>query len=207
MSENNSEQLNFENFSQLREYFLGKNKIFFKEDDIGFHEIISKNMIENIMNLTEQLDLFMYDFFQNHNFDYHKNSKCGCHILSSLFCLSDPSWNLIQGEYKFQKKNDSLYHSWLEKDGIVYDPAMKLVTSKELYDQYFFSKYCYNKEELIILLKRTGTFTYYEEDIERGCVNPLGKLLYYDTKIAESATNNILDSLENYFHQKTKQMT
>ena len=52
MRKNNSEQLNFENFSQLREYFLGKNNIFFKEDDIGFHEIISKNMIENIMNLT-----------------------------------------------------------------------------------------------------------------------------------------------------------
>lgn len=207
MEDNNLERLNYEKFYQLREYFLGKNKFFFEEDDIGFHEIISDDTIENIMDLTEQLDSFMYDYFQNHNFDYHKNSSCGCHILSSLFCLSDPSWNLIQGEYKFQKKSNPFYHSWLEKDGIVYDPAMKVITAKELYEQYFFSKYCYNKEELITLLKRTGTFTYYEEDLEKGCVNPLGKLYYYDTKMAELSAIKSLDSLENYFHQKKKQMT
>lgn len=204
MSDSNLGNLDFQNFWELKKYFSGENSIFLTDDNIGFHESISNDVIDNITNITNQLDSFIYDFFHNHDFDYHENSQNGCYILSSLFCLSDSSWNLVQGEYKFQNKKHPFYHSWLEKEEIVYDPAMRVVTPKRLYENYFNSKYHYEKEELIKLLKRTATFTYYEEDLQRGCINPLGQLFYYDTKNAELAANKILNSLDIYFHQKTK---
>lgn len=189
---------------KLRTYFTSEPDELFENGYIGFHPSIDDNIVNDIINLTDNLDLFLHLNFKEANIDYHYNSESGCYILSSIFCLSNSNWNLIQGDFDFESKENHFYHSWLEKDGIIFDPAMKVVTLKSMYEEFFIPKYKYKQEELKELFKRTGMFTYYEEDLKGGCINPLAQMVYYDTEEALNSANNILNSLDIFLKQKSK---
>ena len=102
---------------------------------------------------------------------------------------------LNQGIFRYSEK--PFYHSWVEFDDYIYDPAFNFVTLKSLYYEYFLCKYRYNRNELINLYRRTGGFTYYEEDLEMGIINPEGNK-NYDTDEARQRADRSLKKLYNF---------
>lgn len=188
----------------LRHYFTKQSLKIFENGDIGFHSNIDSSFKNEVTETIETLDPFITSHFSTANIDYHLHSERGCHFLASMFSFVNPSWKLIQGVFDFEMKDNFYPHSWLEKDGVVYDPAMRVVTKKELYEEFFIPKYSYEKEEWITLFQRTGMFTYYEEDLKEGNVNPIGKAFYYDTIPARQAADQTLEQLRQFLHQNMK---
>ena len=79
---------------------------------------------------------------------------------------------------------------------------MKIATLESMYEQYFIAKYQYQQEELKELFKRTGSFTYYEEDLNSGVISPLAKLILYDTEDARQSAEKMMHNLDCYLTQK-----
>lgn len=197
-------KLNRVAFKKLRNYFTEEPDELFENGYIGFHPNVKDDIIEEIVELTSNLDEYVKENFSHANLDYHHNSESGCYFLSTIFCLSNSSWNIVQGIFDFKDQDKKYYHSWLEKEEIIYDPAMRVVTIKTLYEEFFIEKYKYNKEQLKELFKRTAMFTYYEEDLKYGNVNPMGKMFYYDTEKCLNDATEILNKLDNFLNQKNK---
>lgn len=143
--------------------------------------MIPDKIIDEIIDTAERLDDYLKESWDG-KFDFHYHSQGGYYFLSSIFYLTNSNWYLVQGEFDFENKENHYYHSWIQKENIIFGPTMRVVTLDLLYSEFFLSKYYYQKEEIKPLLKRTGVFTYYEEDLIRGCISPSGKLVYYDTK-------------------------
>ena len=204
LEKRNLKQLDRVAIRKLWPYFTKEDLSLYDNGYIGFHPEITDEIIEEITSLTETLDGFMQQYYQTAQIDYHHQSERGCHILSSIFCLSNPSWQLVQGTFDFEDKSNHYYHSWLKKGNIVFDPAMRVVTLESLYEEFFISKYTYTKEELIPLFEQTGMFTYYEEDLKNGCVNPIGQMFYYNTENAKKAAHEILEQLNQFLQTKIK---
>lgn len=183
--------------------YLTLNEGAFTNGQIGFHPLIKDEITVEIEDLVGVLEEFLENKYEE-KMDYHLNSKKYCHALSSMFVLASEGWKLVQGMFRFENSNRQFYHSWVEKNDIIFDPAMNLVTLKSLYEQFFTKVYEYNKEELINLFKRTSIFTYYEEDLERGLLNPLGYQFLYDTNNAYVIATNFLTDLNQFLEQKSK---
>lgn len=188
--------------NQIRFYLTGKTKEVFDHGYIGFHSDINEDVIDEICDLTQKLEEFTKKYFEEQP-DYHFHSEKFCHLLSSIFCFSNSNWNLVQGIFDFKNEKKPYYHSWLESEEIIFDPAMNIVTLKSLYEQFFIEKYKYNQQQVIDLFKRTATFTYYEEDLENGVLNPMGRI-FYDTKEVEEIAINFLSELNKFLNQKKK---
>ncbi len=47
-------------------------------------------------------------------------------------------------------------------------------------------------------------FTYYEEDLKDGCVNPIGQMFYYRTENAKQAASEIIEKLDQFLQSKIK---
>lgn len=204
LEKKNLKQLDRVAVRKLWPYFTKEDLSLYDNGYIGFHPDISDEMVEEIASQTETLDDFLQQYYQSVQIDFHYNSEGGCYLLSSIFALANPSWQLVQGTFDFQDKTNVYYHSWLKKDGIIFDPAMRVVTLESLYEEFFISKYVYSKEQLIPLFEQTGRFTYYEEDLKNGCVNPIGKKFYYNTEKARKAACEILDQLHQFLQTKSK---
>lgn len=204
LEKRNLKQLDRVAVRKLWTYFTKEDLALYDNGYIGFHPDISDEIVEEITSLSEILDGFMDQYYQTAQIDFHQQSERGCHILSSIFCLSNPSWQLVQGIYDFEDKNNFYPHSWLKKDGLVFDPAMRVVTLEELHKEFFIPKYSYQKDQLISLFQQTGMFTYYEEDLKNGCVNPIGQMFYYNTENAKKAACEILEQLNQFLQNKIK---
>ncbi len=192
---------------KLWPYFTKDDIALYDNGYIGFHPDVSDEIVDEIVSNVELLDEFMHQYYQTVKLDFHHQSERGCYILSSIFCLANPSWHLIQGVFDFEDKNQVYYHSWLKKGHIIFDCAMRVVTIDSLYEEFFLSKYCYQKEQLIALLEQTGMFTYYEEDLKNGCVNPIGQMFYYRTEKAKQTGSEIVQKLETFLQDKTKHIS
>ncbi len=204
LEKRNLKQLDRVAVRKLWPYFTKEDLSLYDNGYIGFHPDVTDEIVEEIVSQTEILDDFMQQYYQSLQIDYHHNSERGCHILSSIFCLVNPSWQLVQGTFDFEDKSNHYYHSWLKKEGIIFDPAMRVVTLESLYKEFFISKYTYFKEKLTSLFEQTGMFTYYEEDLKNGCVNPIGQMFYYNTENAKKAAHEILDQLNQILQTKIK---
>ena len=94
--------------------------------------------------------------------DYYHKTIGNCYGLSIMLNLYDGNFKLIQGgildiKYDFDVKINYLYkHSWLEKDDIVYDPALRIITPKELYYIFVEKQDEYSKEETENMLRKIG---------------------------------------------------
>ncbi len=146
-------QLNRVAVRKLWPYFTKEDISLYDNGYIGFHPDITDEIVDEITSKIELLDEYMHQYYQTAQLDFHHQSERGCHILSSVFCLANPSWKLVQGVFDFEDKNQVYYHSWVKKENIVFDPAMRVVTTESLYEEFFLPKYCYQKEELIALLE------------------------------------------------------
>lgn len=188
---------------QIQTYLTLNQEEVFKNGEIGCHPSVALNIMSEIYDSLEILELFLKNHFEE-TIDYHFHSEKYCHILSSIFVLSKENWKLIQGIFNFENSKKKFYHSWIEKDGIIFDPAMNLITLKPLYEKFFIKKYEYSKDEVIELFKRTSIFTYFKEDLENGILNPLGYAFLYDTPLAHSSATKFLTEFNHFLEQKTK---
>lgn len=179
-------------------WYLTKGAVEFKDGIIGFHPDIDEKITIRILNNVDILEGVIATY-PDMDVNYHSKSSQECYFLSSLFCFMDSKCYLNQGIFKFSDK--PYYHSWIEIGDYIYDPAFNFVTLKSLYYEYFLCKYRYTRDELINLYRRVGGFTYYEEDLEYGIINPKGNI-EYDTDEALDRANKSLKKLRNFLNQK-----
>lgn len=125
-------------FKKLWPYFTKEEIELYDNDYIGFHPMIPDKTINEIIDMTERLDNYLKVSWDG-KFDFHYHSQGGCYFLSSIFCLSNSNWYLIQGEFVFENKENHYYHSWIQKENIIFDPAMRVVTLDSLYSEFFLS--------------------------------------------------------------------
>lgn len=180
-------------YPTLRSYLVNKSEISFLSSNICYIEEAKEEALK-INELTEILEEFIWNNFPDVKFDYHENTEKGCYFLSILFSLVSP-WNLVQGK-RINELGEEYYHSWCEKDSLVYDPSMRVITTKEKYEKFFISENVYKKEEIKELFLQTGTFTHFKYDLIEGKINPFYHSLYYKTEIAKITALDILEKLD-----------
>ncbi len=166
-----------DNFLYLRQVLSKKRKSFLQSNKIAVHPSIDSNILKEIDKVSKLVSELMKQEY-NTNIDYYNNTIRNCYALSIMFNLFDEKFKLIQGGIPYQKHvlgattNHFYQHSWLETDDIVYDPALRIVTFKELYYTFFQKQDEYTKKETEEILKRIGfNLTYFRNFLDG---NPIG---------------------------------
>ena len=118
-------------------------------------------ILEDIENASKCIFELMKDEY-NIYVDYHNATIGNCYALSIMFNLYNGDFKLVQGGIPFQKHSFGMtsehfyQHSWLEKDDIVYDPALRIITPKDLYYTFVQKQDEYSKEDTENILRRIG---------------------------------------------------
>lgn len=184
-----------ENFIELRQVLTLKRRSYLKSANIAVHPSVDKDILETIKKNAICISNLMKCEY-NINLDYYSNTLSNCYGLSIMLNLFDGSFKLIQGgiPYKkceFNEVRDCFYqHSWLEKDGVVYDPALRIITTKELYYTFVQKQDEYSKTETENILRRIGfNLTHFKDFIN-------GKQIGNDETISYRYLVNEIDSVE-----------
>lgn len=150
-----------DNFIKLRQVLSQKRKSYLESNNIAVHPSIDNKILEIIEKNARAINSLMQQEY-GMSFNYYNNTLGNCYGLSILFNLFDGSFKLVQGGIPYQRHElgittDYFYqHSWLEKNDIVYDPALKIVTPKDLYYTFVQKQDVYTKEETENILRRIG---------------------------------------------------
>lgn len=153
----------------LRQALTHKRISFLKTNKIAVHPSIDESILEVIDDAAKNICNLMKSEYNEH-VDYYNNTIGNCYGLSIMFNLYNGDFKLIQGgisyrRYSLLDDTDSFYqHSWLEKDDIVYDPALRIVVPKDLYYTFFQKRDEYTKEDTENILRRIGfNLTYFRD--------------------------------------------
>ena len=146
---------------ELRQVLSQQRKSLLQCNRIAVHPSIDKSILKNIDKSANIIhDLLRKEY--GLNIDYYNFSVGNCYALSILLNLFDEDFKLIQGYIPYEKKSDSpnkearYLHSWTEFENIVYDPALRVVTPKELYYKFAVKTDEYTKEQTENILRRIG---------------------------------------------------
>lgn len=146
---------------ELRQVLSQKRKSYLQSSNIAVHPSIQDNILEIIECAAKNISNLMQQEY-NIYLDYYNDTLYSCYGLSIMLNLYDGSFKLVQGGIPYQRyelgtKTDYFYqHSWLEKDDIVYDPALRVITPKDLYYTFVQKQDEYSKEETENILRRIG---------------------------------------------------
>lgn len=150
-----------DNFIKFRQFLTKKRISFLQSENIAVHPSIDENVLEVIeKGATNIRDLMKNEY--NIKVDYYNGTIGNCYALSIMFNLYNGDFKLIQGYIPYEEGRISgnvkcrYQHSWLEKDNFVYDPALKIITPKELYYRFVHKEDVYSKEETENILRRIG---------------------------------------------------
>lgn len=151
---------NRDDFIDLRQALTGKRKSFLRGSVIAVHSSLDTSILESIDRTSKRVCKLMKREY-NIDMDYYRDTLNNCHGLSIMFNLFDGSFKLVQGGIPYQKEDGTVsnrffQHSWLEKGDIVYDPALRVVTPKDLYYVFVQKQDEYTREETQDILKRIG---------------------------------------------------
>ena len=150
-----------DNYIELRQVLSKKRKSFLQSNKIAVHPSVDLgilNEIEKVAYPVSQLMKQEYDIYLN----YYENTLGKCYGLSIMFNLFNGNFKLIQGGIPYKEEDfniitDCFYqHSWLEKGDIIYDPALRVVTPKDLYYIFVQKQDEYSKEQTENMLRRIG---------------------------------------------------
>ncbi len=160
-----------DNFIELRQVLTQKRKSFLKSANIAVHPSIDESILNTIEPIAKAISELLAKEY-NLNYNYYTNTLGNCYILSIMFNLFDGDFKLVQGGIPYQNNGfnittDHFYqHSWLEKDGIVYDPALRIIVPADLYYKFVRKDNVYSKEETENILRRIGcNFTHFKDYI------------------------------------------
>lgn len=189
------EHFMLDNFIELRQVLTQKRRSYLQSVNIAVHPSIDESILETIKKNAMCISSLMKHEY-NINLDYYKNSLYECYGLSIMLNLFDGSFKLIQGGIPYKKREFNeekacfYQHSWLEKDGVVYDPALRIVTTKELYYTFVQKQDEYTKEETENILRRIGfNLTHFKDFMN-------GKQIGNDESIMYRYQINKIDSPE-----------
>lgn len=189
------EHFMLENFIELRQVLTKKRKWYLKSSNIAVHPSIDDKILESIKKVAIQVRKLMKEEY-NIFLDYYENTTSNCYGLSIMFNLFDGSFKLVQGGIPYQReeyngvRNYFFQHSWLEKDGIVYDPALRIITPAYLYYTFVQKQDEYSKEETENILRRIGfNLTHFKDFMN-------GKRIGNDETIMYRTEVNKIDSEE-----------
>lgn len=184
-----------DDFIELRQVLSQKRKSYLKSSNIAVHPSIDDSILETIEKTTKCISCLMQQEYDMH-FDYYNWTLRNCYGLSIMFNLFNGSFKLIQGGIPYQRHelgisaNHFYQHSWLEKDDIVYDPALKIITPRDLYYSFVQKQDDYSKEQTEDILRRIGFNLTHFRDFMNGI--QIGN----DETIEYRALVNKIDSLE-----------
>ena len=124
--------------------------------------------------------------------DYYQGTLGNCYALSIMFNLFNGDFKLVQGGIPYMDKKDGDYyqHSWLEYNDVVYDPAFRIITPKDLYYKFVKKQTEYTREDTEAMLKRVGfNLTHFKDFLS-------GKQVGLDETIRYRSLVDRVDSLE-----------
>ena len=151
----------FDDFIELRQVLSKKRKSYLQSNKIAVHPSIDDSILKTIEKDAKNIHDLMkqeYDMY----FDYHNNTLGNCYGLSIMLNLYNEDFKLVQGGIPYQNNdynNETKHfyqHSWLEKGDIVYDPALRIITPKDLYYTFVQKQDKYSKEDTDNILRRIG---------------------------------------------------
>lgn len=151
----------FDDFIKLRQVLTKKRTYFLQSEKIAIHPDIDPGILDIIKKDTSNIDELMKKEY-NIGVNYFRGTLGNCYGLSILYNLYNESFKLVQGGIPYKERLDGIFiekfyqHSWLEKDNIVYDPALKIIVPKELYYIFVEKQDEYSKEQTENILKRIG---------------------------------------------------
>ncbi len=158
-----------DNFILLRSILTHARQSYLKSSNIALYPTVNPSILFDINEIAPKVCVLMKTEY-NQNWSYFTNTYNNCYGLSIMFSLFDSSFKLVQGGIYYERKRKDkitkyyFQHSWLEKDNYVYDPALRIVTLKELYYIFFQKQKEYSKEETESILRRIGfNLTHFED--------------------------------------------
>lgn len=193
---NLKEHITYNNFRELRQVLTRQRKNYIESNNIAIHPSIDKNILKTIDDVAKNINEIMKKEY-NMSIDYYNGTLGNCYALSILFNLSNEEFKLIQGAIPYKEQLlsgivDRYYqHSWLEKDNIIYDPALRIITTKELYYTFVIKEDEYTKEDTENILRRIGFNLTHFRDFINGVQIGNNESIIYRT------LNKKIDSKEN----------
>jgi len=170
---NKQYELDTEKIKELKEFFSHDNFIDFRQaltqkrisylqsNRIAVHPSIDESILEVIEKASKNIYELMKKEYNVH-VDYHNGTIGNCYALSIMFNLYNGDFKLIQGGIPYERTSFGMtskhfyQHSWLEKDNIVYDPSLRIITPKDLYYTFVQKQDEYSKEDTENILRRIG---------------------------------------------------
>lgn len=149
------------NFIELRQFLTLQRLSFLNSSKIAIHPSINPHVLDSIEIAANKIYELMQKEY-NKYYNYYGRTMGNCYGLSGMLNLYDESFKLIQGGIPYTSKlgnlifEDFYYHSWLEKQDFVYDPAFRIITPKALYYQFVQKQDEYTTEETENILRRIG---------------------------------------------------
>ena len=150
-----------DNFIDFRQALTQKRISYLQSNKIAVHPSIDESILEVIENASKNICELMKKEYNVH-VDYHNGTIGNCYALSIMFNLYNGDFKLIQGGIPYERTSFGMtskhfyQHSWLEKNDIVYDPALRIITPKDLYYTFVQKQDEYSKEDTENILRRIG---------------------------------------------------
>lgn len=150
-----------DNFIELRQVLSQKRKSYLQSNKIAVHPSIDDSILKIIEKDAKNIHDLMkqeYDMY----FDYYNNTLGNCYGLSIMLNLYNENFKLVQGGIPYKNNNYGIetkhfyQHSWLEQGNIVYDPALRIITPKDLYYIFVEKQDEYSKSDTENILRRIG---------------------------------------------------
>lgn len=183
-----------DNFILLRQVLTKKRKSYIQSSNISVHPSVDPSILDLIGKYSGAIKSLMkqeYDI----DLDYYNGTLGNCYALSIMLNLFNGEFKLVQGyiPYKssyYSGENSFYQHSWLEYQDVVYDPAFRIVTPKDLYYRFVCKQDEYSREDTENILRRIGFNLTHFKDFLRG------KQIGGDETIRYRSLVNKIDSLE-----------
>lgn len=150
-----------DNYIEFRQALTQKRISYLQSNKIAVHPSIDESILEVIEKVSKNIYELMKKEYNVH-VDYHNGTIGNCYALSIMFNLYNGDFKLIQGGIPYERTSFGMttkhfyQHSWLEKDDIVYDPALRIITPKDLYYTFVQKQDEYSKEDTENILRRIG---------------------------------------------------
>ena len=150
-----------DDFIDFRQALTQKRISYLQSNRIAVHPSIDESILEVIEKASKNIYELMKKEYNVH-VDYHNGTIGNCYALSIMFNLYNGDFKLIQGGIPYERTSFGMtskhfyQHSWLEKDNIVYDPALRIITPKDLYYTFVEKQDEYSQEDTENILRRIG---------------------------------------------------
>ena len=158
-----------DNFINFRQVLTCDRKSKLRDNNISIHPLVDKSILDEINKYASAIRDMMkseYDLY----LDYYHGTFGNCYGLSIMMNLFNGDFKLVQGGIPYINRNQKGFyqHSWLEYKDVVYDPAFRIITPKELYYYFVEKQDEYSKEETEEMLRKVGVNLTHFKDFLRG---------------------------------------